>query len=194
MTHTHKLIAGAIAAFAFTALAQTSTGSSTSTSGDTTSGTSGTTSSTSSPTTNSATGDSTTTMSDQTSTTTTQMARDPATIRQVQQALRDRGPIDGVWGTRSQAGLRDFQRSQGISASGSSSFDQRTLSALGVQGSGTATGTSTGAGLGTSTSPTDDMPADSTTRQGRSPTSDMTDDTAPTDNSTQGQGRTPSDR
>jgi len=64
---------------------------------------------------------------------------DSQTVRQVQQALRDKGhnpgPIDGIMGPRTQSALQAFQRSENLS--GASGLDQRTLDGLGVQaGSG----------------------------------------------------------
>lgn len=60
------------------------------------------------------------------------------TVRQVQQALRDKGhnpgPIDGMMGPRTQAALQAYQRSEKLS--GASGLDERTLEALGVQASG----------------------------------------------------------
>jgi hypothetical protein len=68
------------------------------------------------------------------------------TIREMQQALRDRGhevgAIDGIWGQQTQSALRDFQQAQGMQASGQP--DQQTLSALGV--TTTAAGGQAGAG------------------------------------------------
>jgi peptidoglycan hydrolase-like protein with peptidoglycan-binding domain len=59
---------------------------------------------------------------------------DSSTVRQLQQALKgkghDPGPIDGMMGSQTQAALRDFQRAEGIDASGQP--NARTLSALGV--------------------------------------------------------------
>ena len=59
---------------------------------------------------------------------------DQQTIRDMQQALRDRGhevgPIDGMWGQQTQSALREFQQAQGMQASGEP--DQQTMSALGV--------------------------------------------------------------
>jgi peptidoglycan hydrolase-like protein with peptidoglycan-binding domain len=59
---------------------------------------------------------------------------DSSTVRQLQQALKgkghDPGPIDGMMGSQTEAALRDFQRAEGIDASGQP--NARTLSALGV--------------------------------------------------------------
>lgn len=58
-------------------------------------------------------------------------------IRQVQQALKDKGhevgSIDGKWGPKTQNALKEYQQAQGMSASGE--LDSQTLSSLGVSGS-----------------------------------------------------------
>ena len=57
-----------------------------------------------------------------------------ANITQVQQALNDKGfdagPVDGKAGPKTKAALKQFQQSQGISASGQ--LDGKTIVALGV--------------------------------------------------------------
>jgi peptidoglycan hydrolase-like protein with peptidoglycan-binding domain len=63
----------------------------------------------------------------------------PSMIKQVQQKLKQQGhevgAVDGMWGPKTQAALREFQQQQGMQASGE--LDQETLAALGVQaGSG----------------------------------------------------------
>lgn len=64
----------------------------------------------------------------------TASTRDAGLVREVQQALNDKGfnpgPIDGKWGPRTQAALTKFQNSEGISAS--RRLDEQTLAALGV--------------------------------------------------------------
>lgn len=66
---------------------------------------------------------------------------DPQTVRQVQQALSDKGhnpgPIDGVMGPRTRSALQDYQRSQNITAG---DLDARTLESLGVQASASGRG------------------------------------------------------
>lgn len=60
--------------------------------------------------------------------------RDATVVREVQQALNDKGfnpgRIDGKWGPRTQAALAKFQKSQGLTAS--RKLDDQTLAALGV--------------------------------------------------------------
>jgi peptidoglycan hydrolase-like protein with peptidoglycan-binding domain len=60
------------------------------------------------------------------------------TMREVQQALKqkgfDVGAIDGQMGPETQSALRDFQQSQGLPQSGN--LDSQTLSALGVSAQG----------------------------------------------------------
>ena len=62
-------------------------------------------------------------------------AQNPELVRQVQEQLsasgHEPGPIDGLWGPRTRAGVMDFQRSNGIEATGQ--IDQETLVSLGVQ-------------------------------------------------------------
>jgi peptidoglycan hydrolase-like protein with peptidoglycan-binding domain len=62
---------------------------------------------------------------------------DSSTVRQVQQALADKGhnpgPIDGMMGPRTRAALKSYQRQQNLS--GASGLDQQTLNSLGVQAS-----------------------------------------------------------
>lgn len=60
---------------------------------------------------------------------------DPALVRSVQQALKDKGhdagAIDGQMGPSTESALRSFQQAQGLPPSGT--LDQQTLSALNVQ-------------------------------------------------------------
>lgn len=69
------------------------------------------------------------------------------TVRNVQEALQakgiDAGPVDGIWGPKTQAGIREFQQQQGMDATGS--LNSRTLDALDVMAS---EGTSAGSGFG----------------------------------------------
>ena len=59
----------------------------------------------------------------------------PALVRSVQQALKDKGhdagAIDGQMGPSTESALRSFQQAQGLPPSGT--LDQQTLSALNVQ-------------------------------------------------------------
>jgi peptidoglycan hydrolase-like protein with peptidoglycan-binding domain len=65
-------------------------------------------------------------------------------VRQVQQALKDKGhdpgQIDGVMGPQTKQALQSFQQAQGISGAGE--LDQQTLAALDVQGDSSASNTS----------------------------------------------------
>jgi len=77
---------------------------------------------------------------------------DSSTVRNVQQALQNKGydvgAIDGMMGPRTQSALREFQQQQGLSSSGR--IDAQTMSALDVQASATGRGTmgSTGGTMG----------------------------------------------
>jgi peptidoglycan hydrolase-like protein with peptidoglycan-binding domain len=63
---------------------------------------------------------------------------DSSTVRDVQQALQNKGydvgPIDGAMGPRTQSALREFQQQQGLTRSGR--IDRQTMSALDVRASG----------------------------------------------------------
>ncbi|HYD30337.1 MAG TPA: peptidoglycan-binding domain-containing protein [Azospirillaceae bacterium] len=58
-------------------------------------------------------------------------------VRDIQQALNnqgfDAGDVDGMWGPRTQAALRNFEQSKGMQADGQ--LDQETMAALGVDAS-----------------------------------------------------------
>lgn len=73
-----------------------------------------------------------------------QSAQADPQVRQVQQALKDKGhdpgPIDGVMGPQTKQALQGFQQAQGISGAGE--LDQQTLAALGVQGDSLASNAS----------------------------------------------------
>ena len=178
MTHMHKFIISAIAAISLSSFAQSSgTYMGTGTASGSGSGTSTSTSTSSSA---GSTADP------------TSFTRNPATIRQVQQALIDHGHdvgrVDGVWGTRTSQALQSFQSDQGITSSSNGVLDSQTMSALGVTPSASApTGN-------TQRSPATDMPSDTSTRQGRSPgNSDMNDDTS-SGSSTTDRGSNPGQR
>jgi peptidoglycan hydrolase-like protein with peptidoglycan-binding domain len=61
-------------------------------------------------------------------------------VRGVQQELKsegfDPGPVDGVWGPKTSGAVREFQKAQGLEASGQ--LNARTLAELGVGGGPTA--------------------------------------------------------
>ena len=75
---------------------------------------------------------------------------DSSTVRDVQQALQNKGydvgPIDGVMGQRTQSALREFQQQQGLTRSGR--IDQQTMTALDVRASGAGTGASGSGAIG----------------------------------------------
>jgi len=66
-------------------------------------------------------------------------------VRAAQQALKDKGhdpgTVDGVMGPKTQAALKDFQKSQGIQETGR--LDAETMSKLGVEGRSSAADQST---------------------------------------------------
>ncbi|MCC6531734.1 MAG: peptidoglycan-binding protein [Burkholderiales bacterium] len=70
------------------------------------------------------------------------------TVRQVQQALADKGfspgPVDGIVGPRTRAALSKYQRSQNLT--GASGMDQRTMDSLGVHASASGMGSGTTSG------------------------------------------------
>lgn len=65
----------------------------------------------------------------------------PSTVRQVQQALNqkgyDPGNVDGRWGEETSSAVRNFQQAQGLEPTGE--LNMRTLSALGINVGGQAT-------------------------------------------------------
>ncbi len=59
---------------------------------------------------------------------------DPATVQNVQASLKNEGhavSVDGVWGPRTTAALRQFQQTKGLPATGT--LDTKTLAALDVK-------------------------------------------------------------
>ena len=73
---------------------------------------------------------------------------DPATVRQAQEKLMSEGinpgAVDGRLGPQTRQGLQEFQRSNGLEATGQ--LDAETVAALGLDGGSAATGgTSPGA-------------------------------------------------
>ena len=96
-------------------------------------------------------------------------------VRQVQQHLKDKGVevggVDGVMGPKTRAALKSFQQQQGLTASGE--LDSSTLTALGVQGSGSTMDSSSPAAAGTSpaaTGSSSTRPSGGTGSTGSSPT------------------------
>jgi len=59
---------------------------------------------------------------------------DPALVRDVQQALNDKGysagPVDGQWGPNTETAVKRFQQSSGLPQTGE--LERSTLAALGV--------------------------------------------------------------
>lgn len=75
------------------------------------------------------------------------------TVREVQQALKekgiDAGPVDGIFGPKTQSAVREFQQKEGISATGR--IDRQTLAALDVDENPAGIGTGR-SGMGGSSS------------------------------------------
>jgi peptidoglycan hydrolase-like protein with peptidoglycan-binding domain len=86
-------------------------------------------------------------------------SHDPQSVRDVQQALKqkgfDVGAVDGRMGPETQSALREFQRSQGLPQSGN--LDQQTLSALGVSAQGPSSQSTSARGHGSQASGTSSM-------------------------------------
>jgi len=78
-------------------------------------------------------------------------------VKAVQQALKDKGhdpgDVDGKMGPKTQAALRDFQKAQGMQATGR--IDNKTMQSLGVEG-GAKTSAAGEATTGASASPKTD--------------------------------------
>lgn len=76
-----------------------------------------------------------------------QHAQDPEVIRQVQKSLNDQGydagPVDGKWGPKTQAAVKNFQQAKGLDATGS--LNEETLAELDVEAPATG---AAGAGPG----------------------------------------------
>lgn len=71
-----------------------------------------------------------------------QMAQDQQVVRQVQEKLKQEGyqvgPVDGIWGPRTQSAVREFQQAEGLEATGE--LNQQTLAALEIRGGTAAAG------------------------------------------------------
>jgi Putative peptidoglycan binding domain len=69
-------------------------------------------------------------------------------VRQVQEALKDKGhdpgPIDGVMGSQTKQALRDFQKANGLKQTGT--LDTQTKEKLNIEGSSSGAGSSKGSG------------------------------------------------
>jgi peptidoglycan hydrolase-like protein with peptidoglycan-binding domain len=79
-------------------------------------------------------------------------------VKAAQQALKDKGHdpgmVDGRMGPKTQAALRDFQKAEGLEASGR--LDAKTMQALGIEGgrtSGASSTTTGGSGSPSTTGP-----------------------------------------
>lgn len=74
--------------------------------------------------------------------------QDQASVRQVQEKLSqqgyDVGPIDGIFGPRTEQAVRKFQEDKGVQPTGQ--IDQQTMAALGIEGEGGAQPGDMGAG------------------------------------------------
>jgi peptidoglycan hydrolase-like protein with peptidoglycan-binding domain len=74
---------------------------------------------------------------------------DEQTVRSMQQRLKDQGhdiAVDGVWGPRTQAALKDYQQRHNMQATGVP--DRQTLSSLGVRSDMLGSTGSTGGSAG----------------------------------------------
>lgn len=64
--------------------------------------------------------------------------QDQASVKQVQEKLSQQGyevgPVDGIFGPKTQQALRKFQQDKGVQPTGQ--IDQQTMTALGIQGQG----------------------------------------------------------
>ena len=93
--------------------------------------------------------------SDQSGASSTQ-AQNSQTVRDVQQALKQKGfevgAVDGQMGPETQSALREFQQSQGLPQSGN--LDQQTLTALGVNAQGASSQSTSSQGHGAKASGT----------------------------------------
>lgn len=64
--------------------------------------------------------------------------KDQASVKQVQEKLSEQGydvgPVDGIFGPKTQQALRKFQQDKGVQPTGQ--IDSQTMAALGIQGEG----------------------------------------------------------
>jgi peptidoglycan hydrolase-like protein with peptidoglycan-binding domain len=78
------------------------------------------------------------------------MQMDPETVRQVQQALKDKGhdpgPVDGIVGKRTSKALKDFQKAEGLQPTGK--LDSETMAVLGMENGSTASSDSAASDTG----------------------------------------------
>lgn len=74
--------------------------------------------------------------------------QDQASVKQVQEKLSQQGyevgPVDGIFGPKTQQALRKFQEDKGVQPTGQ--IDEQTMAALGIQGGGSAQPGDMGAG------------------------------------------------
>jgi peptidoglycan hydrolase-like protein with peptidoglycan-binding domain len=94
-------------------------------------------------------------------------------VRQIQQALSDRGfdpgPVDGVMGPKTRQAMRNFRQAQGLS--GGDSADSATLSALGVDSTASSSaGGTTGSRAGTTGTTGSETPPTTSTGSTSMPT------------------------
>lgn len=87
------------------------------------------------------------------------MAMSDEQVKAAQQALKDKGHdpgmVDGKMGAKTQAAIRDFQKAQGMEATGR--LDMKTMQSLGMEGKTGSAGSSATSG---SASPTTTAPSD----------------------------------
>ena len=95
-------------------------------------------------------------------------AQNSQTVRDVQQALKQKGfevgAVDGQMGPETQSALREFQQSQGLPQSGN--LDQQTLSALGVNAQDASSQSTSSQGQGSQSSGTGSMSSGAGTSSG----------------------------
>jgi peptidoglycan hydrolase-like protein with peptidoglycan-binding domain len=101
-----------------------------------------------------------------------------STIEQIQRTLNekgyDAGPVDGNWGSQTQSALKDFQKAQGMQASGQP--DKQTLAALGVSKNGSSATGGTSSAEGSSSGQSAAGGSSSTSEQGEAQQSNQQSD------------------